>query len=412
MLCVFPMVMGLWQVRSLRRSGVAWPHGQSVAGVGRRVQVLLQKDLPGPMTCGVVHPAIMLPLDAQTREAEDLNRAMVHELEHVQRRDWVSCCLARALCAVYWFHPPVWIAWRQLTLEAERACDDAVLGRSEATAYADQLVGLAQRLSKTSKLPLLAMANRAELGKRVGAVLDSGQRRGRAGVFAVALACAAAAALVFTMSPLRMVAAPQAALPRFSGTTTLVVENVMVSDPSGRTVDGLRAGDFALSEDGRPQRISFFEFQELGQTPGVQDSLSSYYILGYYSTNPKMDGEFRNILVSLPGDTTSTLRAARVTSAGLDLSSVENSAVPGQPVPIPIFSPEPEYSDEARKAKFQGTVTLTVQVEPSGQVTNINVTRRLGLGLDEKAIEAVRRWRFKPGTAAAACFVLAKLAGG
>ncbi len=137
----------------------AWPHGQSVAnslaleaGIHRRVEVLLHEALPGPMTCGVVHPAIVLPLDAQTWEAEDLNRAMVHELEHVRRGDWVSHCLARAVCAVYWFHPLVWIAWRQLALEAERACDDAVLGRSEATAYADQLVGLARRLS-TAKSP-------------------------------------------------------------------------------------------------------------------------------------------------------------------------------------------------------------------------------------------------------------------
>ena len=103
----------------------------------------------------------------------------------------------------------VWIAFRHLTLEAERACDDAVLGLSEATAYADQLVGLARRLSLTAKSPLLAMANRADLATRVRAVLDGRQQRGRAGAFAVALACAASIALIIAVSPLRMVAAPQ-----------------------------------------------------------------------------------------------------------------------------------------------------------------------------------------------------------
>ena len=122
------------------------------AGIHRRVEVLLHEALTGPMTCGVVHPAIVLPRDAQSWEAEDLNRAIVHELEHVRRGDWVSHCLARAVCAVYWFHPLVWIAWRQLALEAERSCDDAVLGRSEATAYADQLVGLARRLSAAGEI--------------------------------------------------------------------------------------------------------------------------------------------------------------------------------------------------------------------------------------------------------------------
>src|ERR1700678_3367022 len=103
------------------------------------------------MTCGVLYPAVVLPRDAQSWKAEDLTRAIVHELEHVRRGDWATHCFARTICAAYWFHPLVWIAWRQLALEAERSCDDAVLARSEATAYADQLVGLAQRMSSRAK---------------------------------------------------------------------------------------------------------------------------------------------------------------------------------------------------------------------------------------------------------------------
>jgi bla regulator protein BlaR1 len=104
----------------------------------------------------------------------------------------------------------VWIAWRRLSLEAERSCDDAVLRSSEPTAYADQLVRLARRLS-AAKSPVLAMANRAHLAARVGAVLDGRQRRGRAGAFAVALASGAAAMLIIAISPLTLVAATQAA---------------------------------------------------------------------------------------------------------------------------------------------------------------------------------------------------------
>jgi beta-lactamase regulating signal transducer with metallopeptidase domain len=138
---LLPLVIGLWQIQSLCRSGLPWRRGQSVVetlaregGIHRSVELLLHEALPGPMTCGVVHPAIVLPQDAETWSHEDLNRAIVHELEHVRRRDAVSRCLARAVCALYWFHPLVWIAWRKLVLEAERSCDDAVLGRSEATA--------------------------------------------------------------------------------------------------------------------------------------------------------------------------------------------------------------------------------------------------------------------------------------
>jgi len=70
---------------------------------------------------------------------------------------------------------------------------------------------------------------------------------------------------------------------------------------------------------------------------------------------------------------------------------------PGMTPPVPIFSPEPEYSEEARKAKFQGTVRLSLVVDEHGLPTAVKVITPLGLGLDQKAIEAVEKWKFKPG---------------
>lgn len=64
--------------------------------------------------------------------------------------------------------------------------------------------------------------------------------------------------------------------------------------------------------------------------------------------------------------------------------------------PRPIYAPDPEYSDEARKAKYQGTVVLLLVIGPDGRPRDIRVQRSLGLGLDEKAIETVRTWRFDP----------------
>jgi TonB family protein len=69
----------------------------------------------------------------------------------------------------------------------------------------------------------------------------------------------------------------------------------------------------------------------------------------------------------------------------------------GVSTPIPIYKVEPEYSEEARKAKFQGTVVLSIIIDERGTPTNFKVVRPLGLGLDEKAIEAVQKWRFRPG---------------
>jgi TonB family protein len=65
--------------------------------------------------------------------------------------------------------------------------------------------------------------------------------------------------------------------------------------------------------------------------------------------------------------------------------------------PRPTYSPEPEFSEEARKAKYQGVCTLGLIVGVDGRPTNIRVLSSLGMGLDEKAIEAVKNWRFEPG---------------
>ena len=65
--------------------------------------------------------------------------------------------------------------------------------------------------------------------------------------------------------------------------------------------------------------------------------------------------------------------------------------------PSIIHKVEPEYSEEARKAKWQGTVTLSVIVDETGHARDIKVAQALGLGLDQKAMEAVEKWLFKPG---------------
>ncbi len=68
----------------------------------------------------------------------------------------------------------------------------------------------------------------------------------------------------------------------------------------------------------------------------------------------------------------------------------------GVSAPRALDTPDPEYSEEARKAKYQGTVVLWLIVGPDGKPRDIKVARALGMGLDQKAIEAVRNWKFEP----------------
>jgi periplasmic protein TonB len=70
----------------------------------------------------------------------------------------------------------------------------------------------------------------------------------------------------------------------------------------------------------------------------------------------------------------------------------------GVSAPQLIFGPEPEFSDEARRAKYQGVCVVSLIVDTQGNPQRVAVLRHLGMGLDEKAIEAVKQYKFKPAT--------------
>jgi TonB family protein len=69
----------------------------------------------------------------------------------------------------------------------------------------------------------------------------------------------------------------------------------------------------------------------------------------------------------------------------------------GMTAPRVIYQTDPEFSEEARKAKYQGNCLLGLIVDANGHPTKIRVLNALGMGLDEKAIESVKNWKFAPG---------------
>lgn len=70
----------------------------------------------------------------------------------------------------------------------------------------------------------------------------------------------------------------------------------------------------------------------------------------------------------------------------------------GVTAPILIHRVEPEFSEEARKSKCSGTVVIRAEIDPNGRPRNLRLSRGLGQGLDEKALDAVSQWVFRPGT--------------
>lgn len=214
-LLVALLAIDLRRLHAMRRGGLPWPARapliQSLAdtgGVRRRVEVLLHQGVNTPMTYGLWRPVILLPVDATAWPLAELRRALAHELEHVRRGDWATQLIARFACACYWFHPLVWVAWRRLCLEAERACDDAAAQTAERAEYAEQLVNLARRMSMPSALTSLAMANRSDLSTRILSLLDETRGRGRVGRTTAAGVFAVACLLVLVIAPVRAIEKP------------------------------------------------------------------------------------------------------------------------------------------------------------------------------------------------------------
>lgn len=113
-----------------------------------------------------------------------------------------------------------------------------------------------------------------------------------------------------------------------------------------------------------------------------QDNLSKQ------QTNPLLlssQPEQKAIPLQKPPESDETLRMSA-------LQKIEPGVIP----PVQVHNVEPEFTDEARRAKFQGIVVVSIIVDAQGMPRDLHVVRALGMGLDQKAIEAVMKYRFKP----------------
>lgn len=203
-------------------------HGAAAElGLRERVHLLRAPGGAMPMTWGILHPAVLVPADADGWSAERKRVVLLHELAHVARRDCLWQTLASLCCAAYWFHPGVWWAARQMRIEREQACDDRVLrAGTRASEYAGHLLEVARsfRPRPLTAAAAVAMARRSQLEGRVVAVLDTARDRGAVpgrvalvagGIAAVALFPLAAASPGGFEAP---AAAPQPVLQAASAT--------------------------------------------------------------------------------------------------------------------------------------------------------------------------------------------------
>ena len=140
---------------------------------GSRPDLFFTASPTAPFTCGVFRKRVFLPEESIHWSERHLRSALAHELSHLDRKDPLVRLCSLFIRALFWFHPLVWFAHRQLILAQEEACDQETLKHGISAAdYAEDLLLFATQ-NRTSPRETLAMAKPSQLTRRVRSILSS-----------------------------------------------------------------------------------------------------------------------------------------------------------------------------------------------------------------------------------------------
>jgi beta-lactamase regulating signal transducer with metallopeptidase domain len=282
--------------------------------------------------CRALAPTIVLPASSENWNDDRRRAVLFHELAHVKRHDLVSHTLGRIACALYWFHPLVWTAARNLRNESEKACDDLVLScGARASDYAQHLLDMVTSVRNYGAPALgIPMARKKEFEGRMLAILDPAIRRvsrGRlhaAGVIAAlsALSLTIAAAVPASSQAAETPAQPPASIDRPA--TAPRAERAARASASAAASASASAAGAASNSDG-PVLIDGEKFgRAIGKIAGtaVQQTFAQ---LGIGQGRPKTaadSGRITLLIKVLQTDTDAGVRR----SAAWALAEVETSA--------------------------------------------------------------------------------------
>jgi len=372
--------------------------------IGRPVRALDSPAAPVPMTWGALRPVVLLPEPARQWPAERLHAVLLHELVHVRRHDLLAQLAAQAACCLYWFHPLVWRAARQLRKERERACDDAVLtGGVPAPDYAGHLLELARVLvERRSLADAPAMAETGDLEDRVRAVLDGSRNRAPLNRRLAATVAVLAGALVLPVALVTLHA--QAGTGALAG---IVVDasqarvpacEVRIKNLDGKNEEVARAnpaGEFGFAAI--PVGHYSIEVRSRGFAVGKTEVLVEA-------------GRSVSAIITLPLGQISeavTVHGSRPATGSLapPAPAVATPARTPQRIPVGgnvqagklVRQVHPVYPAELKQQGVTGTVMLRAVISTTGETLHpevINTT--VNPGLAQAALDAVRQWRYQP----------------
>ncbi|HMF00984.1 MAG TPA: M56 family metallopeptidase [Terriglobia bacterium] len=391
--------------------------------IRRPVRLLFSDKQICPMTWGVRNHTILLPSSARQWSDERCRLVLAHELAHVKRNDGLLQVFIQIVCSVYWFNPLVWYAAHRIRIERERACDDRVLSLgAEAVDYADHLVQVVRTLRTRRALSFasVSMAQPSQLESRLISILDSGMRRRTLSKTGTILLCTFAGLLTITVAAIGIAAAvplppvfvsavkftPPAATPESTAQRTRIGNGNAIPNSALIPPQVLEPSKPDYTQEGVEANIEgTVTLEGHVDIKGEVSRLRVIKGLGYGLDQKAIDAvlgwKFRPALRNgAPVEAITQIEVDFRIPAWYRAVSTEEPAVriaPGITPPTVISRVEPQYTPEARAAKYRGTVVVAATIHKDGTLTVNEVIQELDYGLTPNAIEALEQWKFKPG---------------
>lgn len=370
-------------------------------GLRRPVRLLVSDRPTLLVTWGHRRPRVLVPASAVSWPADRVHVVLSHELAHIQRGDWLMLMTAEVLRAFHWFNPLVWIACWRLRLDAEQACDDAVLRRGiEGPSYARHLLDIARSFSRHRRawLPAPAMVPASSLERRVGAMLNPHLNRRPITLAARIATIAAAAMLTASVAGFRVVAQT------FGSVSGSVVDST--NRPIAGTTLVLTGAPNQAKQELRSDASGHFEFVGL---PSGTYRLEAF-VAGFqpYRTSIQVGSRPAQQTVTLQvGSLTETVTVSGVGAGPRgelieptlpDTSGCVATAEGGRIAPPTKLRDVPAaYPSLLHETNVAGHVTLDARVGTDGTPREVRVVvPAQHPDFDAAAVDAVRQWRFSP----------------
>lgn len=140
----------------------------------RKVRLFSHKQVMFPLTWGVIKPVVIIPDESRKWTKGQCSSALFHELSHIKRGDFLVKMIARISCAIFWFNPLIWITFKMMKKEQEKACDEFVLKAGvRPSTYAANLLSIKKSGQARWNMPaaVLGAVGKSQLNERLNAIL-------------------------------------------------------------------------------------------------------------------------------------------------------------------------------------------------------------------------------------------------